>query len=70
MVNVVTRFLIRVDSEVPTGLLDAFPHLVCERVPAQTVLTGAIDDHDELTHVLNHLSEVGVEVVEVVRIPD
>jgi hypothetical protein len=66
----VTHFLIRVDSEVPPALLDAFPRLACEVLPAQTVLTGTVDDQAELTGVLNHLSEVGVEVVEVVQIPD
>lgn len=64
-----TQFMIRVEGEVPRGLLDVFPYLGCEVQPAQSVLTGAIDDDTGLASVLNHLSEVGVEVVEVVRLP-
>ncbi len=65
-----TRTLIRVDAELSQDLASKFPHLNIQTHPAQTTLSGDIEDQEELQGVLNYLSSVGVIVVEVVTIPD
>jgi hypothetical protein len=67
--TVVARFLIRVDTELAPELLAAFPDLETEVDPPHTVLVGDLRGRDELTSVLNRLGEIGVEVVDVVRVP-
>ena len=65
-----TRMLIRVDAEVSEGLVSAFPNLTIRRHRASTTLTGNVVDQEQLQGVLNLLSSLGLEVVEVVTIPD
>ena len=65
-----TRMMIRVDAEISDELSGAFPHLVARTQPATTTLTGEVTDQQELQGVLNLLSSLGIEVVEVVTIPD
>jgi len=65
-----TRMMIRVDAEISDELPGAFPHLVARTQPATTTLTGEMADQQELQGVLNLLSSLGIEVVEVVTIPD
>ncbi|WP_019145833.1 hypothetical protein [Aeromicrobium massiliense] len=62
--------LIRVDGELSEELLTAFPQLVVRRHQASTTLTGDMADQQELQGVLNLLTTVGIDVVEVVSIPD
>ena len=50
-----THYVIRVAGQLSDDLLTAFPHLL----PDQAALTG----------VLNHLDELGVEIVEVLMVP-
>jgi hypothetical protein len=35
----------------------------------QTLLTGPVEDTAELTGLINHLNALGVEIVDLVRIP-
>lgn len=65
-----SRMMIRVDAEISDELSGAFPHLVARTQPATTTLTGEMTDQQELQGVLNLLSSLGIEVVEVVTIPD
>ncbi|GAB7005712.1 hypothetical protein JCM18899A_31850 [Nocardioides sp. AN3] len=65
-----TRMLIRVDAEVSDELLTAFPHLTTRRHRASTTLTGDVEDQEQLQGVLNLLNSLGLQVVEVVTIPD
>jgi hypothetical protein len=65
----VTRYLIRVDGVLSEELTSAFPHLSTAVQPRQTVLTGSFTDPQELAGVLNYLGEMGVDIVELVRIP-
>ena len=65
-----TRILIRVDAELSDELAGAFPQLTTRTQPAQSTLTGDVTDQEELQGVLNHLSALGISVVEVVTIPD
>lgn len=64
-----TRYLIRVDRVLSEELASAFPHLSCTVQPLQSVLTGYFTDPQELSGVLNYLGEMGVDIVELVRIP-
>jgi hypothetical protein len=61
--------LIRVDAELSDELLTAFPHLTARNHRPSTTLTGEVTDQQELQGVLNHLSSLGIDVVEVLTIP-
>jgi hypothetical protein len=65
-----TRTMIRVDAELTDELLSAFPHLKTQTHPAQTTLTGELEDQQELQGVLAFLNSLGITVLEVVTIPD
>jgi len=64
------RMLIRVDAELTDELSHAFPHLTAHSHPASTTLTGDVVDQQELQGVLNLLSSLGIDVVEVLTIPE
>ena len=66
----VTKVLIRVDGEISDELSSAFPHLTTRRHPAQSTLTGDLADQEELQGVLNLLRSLGIDIVEIVTIPD
>ena len=63
-----THYVIRVAGHLSDDLLTAFPHLLAEQ-PCQTLLHGQLPDQAALTGVLNHLDELGVEIVEVLLVP-
>lgn len=65
-----TRLLIRVDGEVSDEFASAFPRLTSHHHRVQTTLTGSITDQEELQGVLNLLSTLGMDIVEVVTIPE
>ncbi len=65
-----SNYLIRVDAELSDELLSAFPQLKSVVVPAHTTLTGELRDQEELSGVLNFLTEMGIPIVEVVSIPE
>jgi len=69
-VAMMARMLIRVDAELSDELTSAFPHLIAHRHRASTTLTGDLADQQELQGVLNHLNTLGIEVVEVLTIPE
>jgi len=66
----VTKMLIRVDAEMSDELRSAFPHLTAHHHRASTTLTGRVTDQEELQGVLNLLSSLGIEVVELLTIPE
>ena len=65
-----TRVLIRVDADLSDEMAGAFPQLSTHTHRATTTLTGDLVDQQELQGVLNLLSSLGVDVIEVVTIPD
>jgi hypothetical protein len=69
-VTTMTRMMIRVDAEISDELSSAFPHLTARSQRATTTLTGDVTDQQELQGVLNLLSSLGINVVEVVTIPE
>jgi len=65
----VTHYVIRVTGALSEELLTAFPDLLVNREPVQTVLHGELPDQAALTGVLDHLDELGVQILEVVQVP-
>jgi len=65
----VSRYVIRVEGRLSTALTSAFPALVATQ-QSQTVLHGTIVDQVTLHGVLARLRSLGVDVVEVHRLPD
>lgn len=65
-----TRALIRVDGEIPDDVVSAFPHLLAGPQRPSTTLVGDVTDQQELQGVLNLLSALGIDVLEVVTIPE
>jgi hypothetical protein len=62
--------MIRVDAELSDELAGAFPHLTPKTQRASTTLTGDLADLEVLQGVLHLLTSLGIEVVEIVTIPD
>ena len=65
-----TKVLIRVDAKLSDELTSAFPQLMVRNHPAQTTLMGDLSDQDELQGVLSLLRSLGIDVVEVVTLPE
>ncbi|HCB02887.1 MAG TPA: hypothetical protein DEQ43_01245 [Nocardioides bacterium] len=64
------KMLIRVDAEMSDELSGAFPHLTAHHHRASTTLTGEITDQQELQGVLALLSSLGIDVIELLTIPE
>lgn len=65
-----TKLLIRVDGEVSDEFATAFPSLTSHHHRVQTTLTGNVADQQELQGVLNLLSTLGLDILEVLTIPE
>jgi hypothetical protein len=65
----VTHYVIRVTGARSDELLTKFPDLLVNREPVQTVLHGELPDQAALTGVLDQLDELGVDILEVVQVP-
>jgi hypothetical protein len=66
----VAKMMIRLDSDVTDELATAFPNLTPRHHGASTTLTGNVTDQEELQGVLNLLGSLGIEVIEVLTIPE
>ena len=62
------HYVIRVEGKLSKGFVSAFPALE-SREHAHTVLHGTLEDQAALSGVLAQLRTLGVDVVEVHRIP-
>jgi hypothetical protein len=62
------NYEIRVRGRLGDHLADALG-LAAEVEPVETVLRGPVDDQDGLRDVLDRLQDLGVELVEVRRLP-
>lgn len=65
-----TKLMIRVAAEISDEMISAFPQLRPAVQQPHTTLTGDVADQQELQGVLNWLASLGIEVIEVVTIPD
>jgi len=62
------HYVIRVEGALSDGFVSAFPALESSQL-AHTVLHGTLEDQAALSGVLAQLRSLGVDVVEVHRIP-
>jgi hypothetical protein len=65
-----TQYVIRVTGALSDDLLTAFPTLVATFQPVTTVLHGPLPDQGALAGVLDLLDDLGVDVVEMVQVPN
>lgn len=64
-----THYAIRVGGWLSDDLLTAFPQLLATPQPVSTILHGDLPDQSALSSVLYFLDELGVEIVEVNKLP-
>jgi hypothetical protein len=65
-----TQFEIRVKGKVSPAVLSAFEGLHCSVAPIETVLSGPVADQAALHGLLDRIQELGLELIEVRRLPD
>ncbi len=62
---------IHIQGRIPTDQLEEFENLQCATLePAQTVLRGRIPDQAALQGVLMRLNSLGLELLEIRRLPE
>jgi len=65
-----TRYEIRVRGRVSAAVLDTFDDMESEVEPVETILHGPVRDQAELHGLLNRLQSLGLELIEVRRLPE
>lgn len=63
------HYVIRVGGRLSDGALSAFDGLQISPAPVETLLHGNLPDQAALAGVLGYLDELGVDIVEVLKIP-
>ena len=63
------QYLIRVEGVLPEQALDDFVNVTVNPGSVQTVLHGDLPDQSSLAGILDYLDELGVEIVEVLKVP-
>jgi len=61
---------IRIKGRLSDSITDSFEDFTAAVKPAETVLRGEIRDQAELHGVLEQIRSVGLELIEVKRLPD
>jgi hypothetical protein len=64
-----TTYEIRIKGRVTRALLDSFAGMESQLEPVETVLHGPVRDQDELHHLITRVQALGLELVEVRRLP-
>ena len=64
-----TRYEIRVRGRVSAAVLDTFPAMESDVEPVETILHGPVRDQAELHGLLHRLQSLGLELIEVRRLP-
>jgi hypothetical protein len=67
--SAMAQYVVRVGGALSDELLTAFPRLVATVQPVTTVLQGDLPDQVALTSVLDRLDELGIEIIEVTKVP-
>lgn len=65
-----TRYEIRIRGRVSAAVLDTFDAMQSEVEPVETILHGPVRDQAELHGLLHRLQSLGLELIEVRRLPD
>lgn len=63
------QYVIRVDGRLPDDALTGFESLSVAPQGVQTVLSGDLPDQAALAGILDYLTGLGVEIVEVLQVP-
>ena len=63
------KYLIRVDGVLPEEALHDFVNVTVNPGSVQTVLHGDLPDQSSLAGILDYLDQLGVEIVEVLKVP-
>jgi hypothetical protein len=63
------KYLIRVDGVLPEEALSDFVNVTVNPGSVQTVLHGDLPDQSSLAGILDYLDQLGVEIVEVLKVP-
>ncbi len=63
------KYLIRVDGVLPEEALNDFVNVTVNPGSVQTVLHGDLPDQSSLAGILDYLDQLGVEIVEVLKVP-
>jgi hypothetical protein len=64
------HYVIRVDATLPDDALEGFEGLAVTYQTVQTVLHGDLPDQSALAGVLDHLDQLGVVILEVLKVPE
>jgi len=64
-----SRYEIRIRGRVGQAVLDTFERLEADVEPVETVLHGPVRDQAELHGLLRRLQSLGLELIEVRRLP-
>jgi hypothetical protein len=65
-----TGYEIRVKGRLSDSLTDAFEDFTAAVKPAETVMRGQVRDQSELHGVLDRIQSLGLELIEVRRLPE
>lgn len=61
-------YTIRIRGRLGVTALSAFPSMVCELKPGETVLTGLLEDRSAVFGVLGQIEALGLELLELRQI--
>lgn len=61
-------YTIRIRGRLGVAALSAFPSMVCELKPGETVLTGLLEDRSAVFGVLGQIEALGLELLELRQI--
>jgi hypothetical protein len=64
------RYEIRIRGRVSAAVLDTFPAMESDVEPVETILHGPVRDQAELHGLLHRLQSLGLELIEVRRLPE
>jgi hypothetical protein len=65
-----TRYEIRIRGRVSPAVLETFDAMESDVEPVETILHGPVRDQAELHGLLHRLQSLGLELIEVRRLPD
>ena len=64
-----STYEIRIRGRVTRSLLNSFEHMESELEPVETVLHGPVRDQAELHGLIDRIQALGLELIEVRRLP-
>ena len=65
-----TRYEIRIRGRVSAAVLESFDPMESDVEPVETILHGPVRDQAELHGLLHRLQSLGLELIEVRRLPE